>query len=169
MSVPPPAPGVPPTPPPTAELPWPGESFGAQPVTRPRRGVFPVLTGLLGVAVGAGLALAIALPLTLDGSPSSALLTEAVEACDSPDGITVQDHGGTLAFDHRGEDEVIGGDIADIMCVFGELDMPSRISTHMGQTTSMDGRQSATWDDLEIQWSYHPDRGMDGMITVVSE
>ena len=83
--------------------------------------------------------------------------------------MTIQDDGATLTFDHRGEDEYTGGDIADIMCVFGELDMPSRISTHMGQTTSMDGRQSATWDDLEIQWSYHPDRGMDGMITVVSD
>ena len=169
MSALPPAPGQPPIPPPTAELPRLGEGFGAQPVTRPRRGVSPVLTGLLGVAVGAGLALGIALPLTLDGSPSSALLTEAVEACDSPDGITVQDHGATLTFDHRGEDEVTGGDIVDIMCVFGELNMPSRISTHMGQTTSVDGRQSATWDTLEIQWSYHPDRGMDGMITVFSE
>jgi len=70
MSAPPPAPGVPPTPPPTAELPRPGEGFGAQPVTRAR--VSPVVTGLLGVAVGAGLALAIALPLTLGSGGAAA-------------------------------------------------------------------------------------------------
>ncbi len=168
MSALPPTPGQPPTPPPTAEPPGPEDGSGAQPLTG-RAQVSRVLTGALGVAVGAGLALAIALPLALDGSPSSDVLSAAAEACGSPEGITLQDDGMTLTFDHRGEDEVTGGDIADIMCVFTELEMPSRIATHMGQTTSMDGRQSATWDGLEIQWSYHPDRGMDGMITVVAE
>lgn len=74
----------------------------------------------------------------------------------------------TLAFDHRGEDEATGGTITDIMFVFTELEMPSRISAHMAQTTSLDDRQSAEWDGLEVQWSYHPDRGMDGIVTVIA-
>lgn len=128
--------------------------------------------------VGAGLTLAITLPLAhSDGggstsaadSPHSEVLAVAAEACGSPDGVSLEDNGTTLAFDHRGEDEFTGGAIADIRCVFTELGMPSRVATHMGQTTSMDGRQSATWDGLEVQWSYHPDRGMDGLVTVVQE
>lgn len=111
----------------------------------------------MGALIGAGLTTAILLPLTL-GSGTAApaagpaqqsdILTAAAEACDSPAGVTLEDDGTTLAFDHRGEDEAIGGNITDIMCVFTELDMPSRISTHMGQTTSLDGRQTASWDDL---------------------
>jgi len=155
---------------------------GLQPPTPPepvrRRAISPLLTGIIGGLVGAGLTTAILLPLTLGGgtaatspgaAPQSDILTAAAEACGSPTGVTVEDDGVTLTFDHRGEDEVTGGDIIDIMCVFTELDMPSRISTHMGQTTSLDGRQSAEWDELEIQWSYHPDRGMDGIVTAVAD
>lgn len=178
MSSLPPSSGYPSTPPPTAQPPGPGEGLDAEPVTQVGSRLSPVLTGVVGVVVGAGLALAIALPLALSdggasgsaaGSPHAEVLVAAVEACGSPLGVRLEDEGATVAFDHRGEDEVTGGDLADLMCVFTELDMPSRISTHMGQTTSMDGRQSATWDGLEIQWSYHPDRGMDGMITVAPE
>lgn len=182
MSAPPPPPGYPPTRPQTAQHPVPSEAPRDQPVTgRPR--ISPVLTGIAGVVVGAGLTLAVVLPLTLgagDGSPQAgggqqandqpaAVLVDAAEACGSPDGVTIEDGGTTLAFDHRGEDEYTGGDITGIMCVFTELGMPSRISTHMGQTTSMDGRQTASWDGWEIQWSYHPDRGMDGVVTVLSD
>ncbi len=136
-----------------------------------RRAVSPLVAGAVGVAVGAGLALAIGLPIVagLAESPGSEVLASAIDACGSPEGVSLEDNGSTLAFDHRGEDDISGGDIADIMCVFTELEMPSRISTHMGQTTSMDGRQSDTWDRLEVQWSYHPDRGMDGVVVVLEE
>lgn len=177
MSALPPSPGYPPTEPPTAQHPERGQEPGDQPFPGARPRISPALTGVIGAVVGAGLALAAALPLTLSGgagttraasSPPSDILAAATEACDSPAGVTLEDDGTTLAFDHRGDDEVIGGDFTDIMCVFTELGMPSRISTHMGQTTSMDGRQTASWDALEIQWSYHPDRGMDGIVTVAT-
>jgi|SRR5699024_1019954 len=157
-------------PPPDAEPPNPSPA-------RPRRTVLPVLTGLIGAIVGAGVTVAIMLPLTdpstaapksLADEPSD-ILTQAAQACDLPMGVNVQDDGVTLVFDHEGEDDFAGGDLEDIMCVFTELDMPSRIRTHMSQTTSMDGRQTASWDNLEVQWSYHPDRGLDGMVTLVEE
>lgn len=183
MSAPPPSPGYPSIEPPTAQHPVPGGAPPDQPVSRPRPRVSPILTGISGVAVGAGLTLAIVLPLTLgtgDGSPqaggagqandhTSTALADAAQACGSPDGVTVEDNGTTLAFNHRGEDEYSGGDITEIVCVFTELEMPTRISTHMSQTTSMDGRQTASWDGWEVQWSYHPDRGMDGIVTVLAD
>ncbi|HIZ36162.1 MAG TPA: hypothetical protein H9815_10315 [Candidatus Ruania gallistercoris] len=182
MSASPPPPGYPPIPPPTAQHQVPGAAPGDEPVTGRLR-VSPVLTGIAGAVAGAGLTLAIVLPLTLgagDGSRQagggqqandqpSPMLTDAAEACGSPDGVTIEDDGTTLAFDHRGEDDYSGGDFTGIMCVFTELGMPSRISTHMNQTTSLDGRQTASWDGWEIQWSYHPDRGMDGVVTVLAD
>lgn len=183
MSAPPPPPGYPPTPPPTAQHQVAEPARGDQPVTG-RPPVSPVLTGIAGAVAGAGLTLAIVLPLTLAGSgalpqadgaeqaddpPPSTVLADATEACGSPAGVTIEDNGSTLTFDHRGEDEYTGGDITDILCAFSELGLPSRISTHMSQTTSMDGRQTASWDGWEIQWSYHPDRGMDGIVTALSD
>ena len=162
---------TPPTPPsadfPTAQPPGADQVSGDQPVTQAPR-VSPVVASIVGAAAGAVVALAIALPLTLSDSASSDVLTDAVESCGSPEGIALEDGGATLVFDHRGEDDLAGGSIMDILCVFAELDMPTRISTHMDQTTSLDGRQTESWDGLEIQWSYHPDRGMDGVITIAS-
>lgn len=84
-------------------------------------------------------------------------------------GVNVQDDGAPLVFDHEGEDDFAGGDLEDIMCVFTDLDMPSRIRSHMSQTISMDGRRTASWDALEVEWSYHPDRRLDGVVTIVEE
>lgn len=30
----------------------------------------------------------------------------------------------------------------------------------------MDGRQTETWNNLELSWSYHPDRGADFVVTL---
>lgn len=84
-------------------------------------------------------------------------------------GFFLGDDGRSLTFDMQGEDELSGASATDIYCVFSALDMPASVDSHVGQTTSMDGRQSATWDNIEIQWSYHPDRGLDGVLTVMDE
>lgn len=156
---------------------------------RPERRTFsPLLAGVVGAVAGAAIALAIALPITLGRSSdlqgeldaiaareSAAAEAEsarletfdnAVSACGYPSGIEVADEGGTLTFDHEGEEDFGGADILDIGCVLGSLGMPERVATHMNQTTSMDGRQTETWDQFEIQWSYHPDRGMDGVVSL---
>ncbi|WP_098469605.1 hypothetical protein [Serinibacter salmoneus] len=100
-----------------------------------------------------------------------AVLTDAVAACGSASapGITLGDDGQSLTFDMQGEDELTGANVIDVYCLFSALEMPASVDSHIGQTTSMDGRQSATWGNLEIQWSYHPDRGLDGVITVVDD
>lgn len=182
QAVPAPQPPTPPVPPTggyqfSQPTPTPPRSTAAR--TRPW--LLPTLTGVGGLVVGAGLAAAI-----IGGSVASearaeeqaaaessaartAILGDAVDACEVRDaeGFVLGDGGTTLTLDNKGEDDYVGADYVDIACVFGELGMPSSVSSHVGQTTSMDGRQSAEWDDLELQWSYHPDRGMDGVITVL--
>jgi len=136
----------------------------------PRRAwLLPTVTGVAGLVVGA----AVMAGVTAIGSDSgqSALLSDAVEACAvaSTYGIDLADEGRSITFDMKGEDESAGADIADIACLFSELDMPSAVSSHMDQTTSMDGRQTETWGDLTVSWSYHPDRGLDGVLTLTND
>jgi len=56
-----------------------------------------------------------------------------------------------------------GLDATTMWCVIDALGAPSSATSHMEQTTSMDGRQTESWDDIEVSWSYHPDRGMDSV------
>lgn len=137
----------------------------AGPPTRPAW-LLPTATGVIGLVLGAALMGAV---LSARSSAArSALLTDAVEACDiayTP-GITLGDEGTSITFDMRGEDETSGADYVEIACLFAELDIPSAVTSHIDQTTSMDGRQTETWDNLTVSWSYHPDRGLDGVLTV---
>lgn len=95
------------------------------------------------------------------------LLTSAFESCGGPEGIEVTDAGRTMLFDVEGDDEYSGASIDDLACMLFDLDIPDSTIANMEQTTSMDGRQSDEWDDFGITWSYHPDRGLDGVITVI--
>ena len=133
---------------------------------RPRPAWLPVATGVAGLVVGA--ALMAGITTARAGAAEAALLTDAVEACDASRvrGIDLGDEGRSLTFDMRGEDETSGASISYIACIFGELDMPSAVRSHIDQTTSMDGRQTETWENVTVSWSYHPDRGLDGVLTV---
>ncbi|MGC5629436.1 hypothetical protein ACPYO6_14475 [Georgenia sp. Z1344] len=95
----------------------------------------------------------------------SAAATECAAA--ETEGLAAVDDGRTITFDNRGGEDVFGADYASIRCVLDALDIPASIDTHIGQTTSLDGRQTAEWNGLQIQWSYHPDRGLDGLVTIV--
>lgn len=103
-------------------------------------------------------------------NPDVETLETAYTACaENSPGITLKDDGRTLIFDHKGEEDISGADIEDIACILLQLDIPDSIVSHMDQTTSLDGRQVEEWDNFQIQWSYHPKRGMDGLVTVVGE
>ncbi|MGO1592143.1 MAG: hypothetical protein ACTHW1_09730 [Ancrocorticia sp.] len=101
------------------------------------------------------------------GTSSVSKLADAMELCDPPSvGITFDDDDGSISFDSKGEEDASGADVVDVACLLAVLETPDRIVSHIDQTTSLDGRQTETWDSFEIQWSYHPNRGMDGVISV---
>lgn len=143
-------------------------SSAAAPAAR-RAWLLPTATGVAGLVLGAALMAGI----TAIGGDSgqSALLSEAVETCDvaSTYGIELADEGRSITFDMKGEADAVGADIADIACLLSELDVPSAVMSHIDQTTSMDGRQTETWGDLTASWSYHPDRGLDGVLTLAND
>ncbi len=158
--------------------------FAVPPPSRPTRPwLLPVATGAAGVLIGAGLVAGIT-ALRADAevraeeaaaeearAARAAVLPDAVEDCGvtGTAGIVVADEGRSLTFDMKGNDDYIGASITDLTCVFAALDMPSAVVSHMDQTTSMDGRQSESWGDLTVSWSYHPDRGLDGVLTVADD
>lgn len=142
--------------------------------TRPARRtypawVLPTATGVLGIAVGA--AVLGAITTARDSATRSAVLSEAIEACDltTATGIDLADEGRSITFDMKGEEDTSGAGFPDITCLFAKLDMPSAVLSHIGQTTSMDGRQTEAWKTFTVSWSFHPDRGFDGVLTVTDD
>ncbi|GAA1250675.1 hypothetical protein GCM10009588_31870 [Microbacterium phyllosphaerae] len=83
-------------------------------------------------------------------------------------GTTLADEDRTLTIDVRGEEDSNGATYEAQACILRELDTPSSVISHLEQTTSMDGRQTESWDGITAAWSYHPDRGSDMVITLES-
>jgi hypothetical protein len=160
-------------------IPQPEEPGARRPAAR---WVLPVATGvaglLLGIAGTAGVSAvraaagerAATKAATAALESRHAVLTTAVGSCNAAGakGLALGDGGTTLTFDMQGKDESTGGSIKDIACIFAALHIPAKVTSHIDQTTSMDGRQSENWDDITVSWSYHPDRGLDGVLTVAA-
>jgi hypothetical protein len=160
-------------------IPQPEESGARRPTAR---WVLPVATGVAGLLLGiAGTAGVSAVRAAADERAATkaaaaalesrrAVLTTAVGSCNATGatGLALGDGGTTLTFDMQGKDESTGASIKDIACIFAALHIPANVTSHIDQTTSMDGRQSESWDDITVSWSYHPDRGLDGVLTVAA-
>lgn len=137
----------------------------------PKKQINPLLAGTIGAMIGV-----VATSLVFAGviwgfnSPNNAAqeqLEAAVNGCGDPAGFSLSDEGRSLVFDTKGEEDYIGGSVSDLACILYALETPAHVIDQMDRTTALAGNQSATWDNFEIQWSYHPDRGMDGSIAVV--
>lgn len=100
-----------------------------------------------------------------DQQARAAVFSDAVEKCDAATSqAEVSDGGMTMTINNVGKkDGGYGLDATTMWCVIDALGAPSSATSHMEQTTSMDGRQTESWDDIEVSWSYHPDRGMDSV------
>ncbi|UWX96792.1 hypothetical protein N2K95_14295 [Arthrobacter zhaoxinii] len=117
------------------------------------------------VGLGAGLLMA-----ELDLSSPSNALADAVAECQVEDDPYIQlgDEGQSLTMSGAGEDSS-GADYADMVCVLHEVDMPDSVSSQMGSTRALDGRQTAEWEDFNASWSYHPDSGMNVVVNIVDK
>lgn len=105
-----------------------------------------------------------ALLVTLSGCAGSFdTFQKAYEACLTPTGITVSDEGKTLVINGMGEDSY-GATIYDTACVLSEIGTPTYILSNMETTNSLMGRQSDTFDGIDVSWSYHPDNGLDVVV-----
>lgn len=100
-----------------------------------------------------------------DESAGPTVLAEAVKACKGEPGdmfVSLEDDDETLLIDTQSE----YGDFDAALCVFDRLDFSEATKVSIGDTTSMMGRQEADEDELHLEWSYHPDNGMNMIITL---
>ncbi|WP_104126710.1 hypothetical protein [Cryobacterium sp. Y57] len=117
----------------------------------------------IGLIVGVGGTLTAA---SLGGGTGSFLASTAIgdstQTCDVVDNvwITVGDEGQSISMQSEGE-ESSGADYIDVLCVLDQLEVPDSVNTRIGSTRALDGRQTATWDDFDASWGYHPDSGLD--------
>lgn len=103
-----------------------------------------------------------------EGSSGVAAIASPVESaferCESRDTgntLSLEDDGATIVVDTRSE----YGDSSGMACVLNQLDTPQSITAQMDRTTAMMGVQDATSDGIEYSWSYHPDNGVNMVIT----
>jgi hypothetical protein len=90
-------------------------------------------------------------------------MERAAEAVDSPY-VDLGDDRHTLIIDSEGEDSP-GADLADVYIVLAALDVPDSVIAQMDSTRALDGTRDATWDGMTATWTYHPDDGLNVIIT----
>ncbi|WP_459717640.1 hypothetical protein [Actinophytocola sp. KF-1] len=101
----------------------------------------------------------------ITGTPTSATtpLQAAHDHCMVGD---VVDSGHTLVIDMRGEELGSGSlSFSEVSCLLAYLDTPDSVTTRMDSTRALDGMQDASWSGLNATWTYHPDDGLDIIIT----
>ncbi|HEY4268896.1 MAG TPA: hypothetical protein VGM94_11965 [Galbitalea sp.] len=139
----------------------------------------PVITGVVGIAIGAGVTLGIGIVTAASAHASAATrahaekvagaldLSRMLSGCSIPgdDDALLGDGGYTLTLNGQGNDDASGISLDNWTCIETSLKMPQSIVSHIEQTSSLDGRQQEAWSNYSIQWTYHPDRGLDGVIT----
>ena len=142
--------------------------------------VLPLITGVVGLLVGAGLvggSIAVGSLVAKaqhDSRVSAAaksekrVFTRALADCGlaDDDDSKIADGGYTLTLDQQGEEDFSGISIEAFICLEDSIKMPESVKAHVAQTTSMDGRQTESWGKITFSWSYHPDRGVDSVYTL---
>lgn len=91
-------------------------------------------------------------------------IERAYKTCNSHNGLKLEDDGKTLIIDTVGDKDFGGTDLGELNCVLNELDAPARVRTSIDQTRALDGRLSESWDGIIVEWSYHPDSGLQMII-----
>lgn len=147
----------------------------------PPKWLLPVATGVVGILIGSGLTATVMgaqraaadqaaiaaeeAAVAAAEAAKSSLFEDATRMCGAGE---VTDEGRTLVADSEGED-VGSGDISlsALNCLLLRVGVPSSAKEKMYQTRSLDGRQTADWDDVEASWSYHPDDGLDIVFELV--
>jgi hypothetical protein len=113
-------------------------------------------------AVGIGAAVVVVGAVVFTSSLPTPFET-AYDACggDYMSGITIAEDGKSMLLDMKGEEDLFGADYSNIACVLRELDVPEIVESQISITTSLMGVQTADWNGITANWTYHPDRGLD--------
>lgn len=136
---------------------------------RRTRWIIPVIITASLLAIGGGIAAAALFGRGVLSGPGSAesktpTLRLAYETCGNVGELSDADN--TLYLDMRGEDVDSGNiAIADVMCVLQAIGTPTSVIHKMENTRALDGHRGDGWGAFEASWSYHPDNGLDIILT----
>lgn len=113
-------------------------------------------------------------PEVLDAAPeeSGPSLAGAVEICGLSDSA-LMDEGASLMLDGRGEDDRASTpgklDVEELACALVALEVSEATISKMSSTRALDGMQSASDKNFEYTWTYHPDNGLDIIVTTLED
>jgi hypothetical protein len=107
-----------------------------------------------------------------DAPPALSALERAAVDCVTGD-IHVSGEEVTLILDmavplYDGGLDYNTGNVAysEIACVLRELEAPADVTARMDSTRALDGMQEATWGRVSASWTYHPDDGLDVILSL---
>jgi hypothetical protein len=129
--------------------------------------VVVLAAGAIGFFIGRGStvdARADVLAAASEAAPQGLHLRTAFDSCsprDIDNTLSIVDEDTSIVVDTRSEYRSPAG----MDCVLSELDVPESILAQIGRTTSMMGVQDADHDGFHLSWSYHPDNGVNMVIT----
>ena len=118
-------------------------------------------TAIIVVIILAALALALAIFFTV---PRETTLQRAYDSLKLSEYSHISDDGSCLMVDTNPEDitdEYAQEGADDVLSINEYLGLPDSLESKMGNTCGLDGTQTATYDDVEISWSYNPDDGFE--------
>jgi hypothetical protein len=79
------------------------------------------------------------------------------------DHYELADGGHTLIIETEDDEDLEG--LLAYQCILDELDTSERVRSSIETTTSLMGRQSSTDGELTYEYAYHPDNGLNVLIT----
>ncbi|MBM7489150.1 hypothetical protein JOD64_000372 [Micromonospora luteifusca] len=93
-------------------------------------------------------------------------LEAAREVCGAgrTDWAMLGDEGRSLTLRSVGAERT-GLKLEQLQCYLTELKVPDAVIAEIEGTRALDGRQSGEWDDMRASWIYHPDDGLQMIIT----
>lgn len=123
-----------------------------------KKATLPIILGVVAV-------IAVALFLLLRGPSKEGPDFKAIynTYCSSTY-ATVGSDGSYLSIDTNPydlDDYIVSGSLQAIIDVNSALGLPDYVLNDMGSTTALMGRQTATFDDVTVSWSFHPDKGLE--------
>lgn len=105
--------------------------------------------------------------IAAEALPEGPSAQDAVETCSLPESALLDDGTGLL-LDGEGDEDTVGTlAIDEIACALIALETPESTITKMSNTRALDGMQSDQDEHFEYTWTYHPDNGLDVIVTAL--
>lgn len=81
--------------------------------------------------------------------------------------ITLGDDGATLTIQSPTESATdAAASVVALGCALGATGAPDSVASEVQQTSALQGRKEASWEGIDLSWSYHPDTGASAVFTL---